>query len=212
MRDPRRCALDLLLHAVAHGGPGGARPRRARRAGGARGQPRALRGPQDQGGALPGRHNRQPQTHLQDNAEERPDQRIWPQEVQMPSRQAQRGRPAERGRQGVRRARAAHPRVQRPDLRARRRRLELRLPARRPEQPRDRRPFRRTAQGRRPGEGRLRDAGVPDIRHRGVPYGPRQRVRQREDRRDARRLRHRAVAVEEGVPVRQRGRRVDPRY
>lgn len=41
----------------------------------------------------------------------------------------------------------------------------------------------------------------------GHSAGPRQRVRQRKDRRDARRLRHRAVAVGEGVPVRQRGRR-----
>ena len=43
----------------------------------------------------------------------------------------------------------------------------------------------------------------------GHSAGPRQRVRQRKDRRDARRLRHRAVAVGEGVPVQQRGRRAD---
>lgn len=145
MRDPRRCAPGLLLHAVASGGPRAARPRRARRAGDARGQPRALRGPQDQVGALPGRHNRQPQAHLQDNAGERPEQCIWLHEVQMPCSAGPTRSTCRTWSPGARRARALHPCMQRPDLRARQRRLELRLPARRPEQPRDRRPFRRTA-------------------------------------------------------------------
>ena len=36
--------------------------------------------------------------------------------------------------------------------------------------------------------------------HRGIPHGPRQRVRQRRDRPDARGLRHREVAVGQGLP------------
>ena len=79
----------------------------------------------------------------------------------MPSRQVQRGRPAQCGGRAVRLARAAHPRVQRPHLRARRRRLELRLPAGRPGEPRDRRAFGGAAQGRRAGEGRVRDGRAP---------------------------------------------------
>lgn len=47
--------------------------------------------------------------------------------------------------------------------------------------------------------------------HRGIPHGPRQRVRQRRDRPDARGLRHREVAVGQGLPPRQRRRRVGRR-
>lgn len=47
--------------------------------------------------------------------------------------------------------------------------------------------------------------------HRGFPHGPRQRVRQRRDRPDARGLRRREVAVGQGPPPRQRRRRVDRR-
>lgn len=56
--------------------------------------------------------------------------------------------------------------MQRPHLRARRRRLELRLPAGRPGESRDRRAFGGAAQGRRSGESRVRDGRVPlsDIR------------------------------------------------
>ena len=169
MQDPRRCALDLLPHALARGRPEGARPDRARRARRARGEPRALRGAQDKGIARPGRDNGQLRAHLPDNEGERPDRRIRPEEAQMPPRKAQRSRPAERGGQAARRPRPAHPRAQRPRLRSGRRRLELRLPADRPAQPRDRGTFGRAAQGRRPGRGRARGAGVPDVRHRGVP-------------------------------------------
>ena len=135
---------------------------RTRRAAGAAGA-------QDKGIARPGRDNGQPRAHLPDNEGERPDRRIRPEEAQMPPRKAQRSRPAERGGQAARRPHPAHPRAQRPRLRSGRRRLELRLPADRPAQPRDRGTFGRAAQGRRPGRGRARGAGVPDVRHRGVP-------------------------------------------
>lgn len=49
--------------------------------------------------------------------------------------------------------------------------------------------------------------GFP-VRHPGLPHGPRKRVRQRLDRRDARGLRHREVPAGEGLPVRQRRDRV----
>ncbi len=97
--------------------------------------------------------------------------RLRTQEVQMPPQRAQRGRAAQRGGQALRRACAARLRVQRPDLRARRRRMELRLPARRPAQPRDRRALGGAAQGRRTGEGGVRDGRVPPVRHPGLPYG-----------------------------------------
>jgi len=44
-------------------------------------------------------------------------------------------------------------------------------------------------------------------RHRGIPHGPRQQVRQRRDRPDARGLRRREIAVGQGPPPRQRRRR-----
>ena len=47
--------------------------------------------------------------------------------------------------------------------------------------------------------------------HRGIPHGPRQRVRQRREQLDARGLRHRGVAVGQGPPPRQRRRRVGRR-
>lgn len=105
--------------------------------------------------------------------------------------------------------RAPHPYMQRPDLRARRGLVELRLPARRPLQQGDRRPLRRAQEGRPAGQAGVRDALHPDPGHRGVPHGPRQRVRQRRDRPDARGLRHREVAIGQGLPLRQRRRRVD---
>ena len=200
MRDPRRCALHLLLDAPPRRRPEIARPHRARRDRSARGQPWPLRRAQDKGGAVAGRHNRQSQAHLPDNEGKQPGQRVREQKVQASSRRAQRGRRAERGGEALRRPRAAHPRVQRLDLRARRRRLELRLPAGRPAQPRDNGTFRGAAQGCRPSEGGVRDARAPDVRHQGVPHGQGLRVRQREDRRDAGCLRHRAVAVEKGSP------------
>ena len=63
--------------------------------------------------------------------------------------------------------------------------------------------------GRPAGQVGVRDALLPDLGHRGLPHGPRQRVRQRRDRPDARGLRHREVAVGHGLPLRQRRRRVD---
>ena len=99
--------------------------------------------------------------------------------------------------------------MQRPDLRASRGLVELRLPARRPLQQGDRRPLRRAQEGRPAGQVGVRDALLPDLGHRGLPHGPRQRVRQRRDRPDARGLRHREVAIGQGLPLRQRRRRVD---
>lgn len=156
--------------------------RRARRARRARGQPRTLRGAQDKGGAVARRHNGEPQAHQQDNEGQRPEQSIQTQEVQRPSQQAQRGRPAESGRQELRRPVAAHARMSQPDERASHGRVELRLPAPRPREPRGRGAGNGAAQGRRPDEGGLRHARVPDIRHRDLPRRPRQRARQRRRR------------------------------
>ena len=75
----------------------------------------------------------------------------------------------------------------------------------------DRRPLRRARKGRPAGQAGVRDALLPDPGHRGIPHGPRQRVRQRRDRPDARGLRRREVAVGQGPPPRQRRRRVGRR-
>lgn len=64
MRDPRRCALDLLLHALEGRGAPRARPDRARRARRARGQRGPVRRAQDKGAAGAPRHSGQPQAHL----------------------------------------------------------------------------------------------------------------------------------------------------
>lgn len=87
-------------------------------------------------------------------------------------------------RQALRRARAPHPCRRRPDVRAHRAEVELRLPAGRPLQPRDRRALGRRQARLRPGEGGVRHRAP--VRHQGLPHGPRKRVRQRLDRRDAR--------------------------
>ena len=89
--------------------------------------------------------------------------------------------------------------------------MELLLPARRPPQQGDRRPLRRAREGRPAGQVGVRDALPPHLGHRGLPHGPRQRARRRRDRPDARGLRHREVAVGQGLPPRQRRRRVDRR-
>lgn len=67
----------------------------------------------------------------------------------------------------LRRPRAAGPRRVRPHLRARRRLVALRVPARRPLQPQDSRLLVRAAQGRAPREGGPLERGVPAHRHRG---------------------------------------------
>ena len=73
---------------------------------------------------------------------------IRQEEVQGAPRGGQRGRRAERRRARLRRQGAVHPYMQRLGLRARRGFVELRLPARRPLQRGDRRPLRRTEEGR----------------------------------------------------------------
>lgn len=102
---------------------------------------------------------------------ERLAERLRQEEIQGPSRQAQRGRCAQYRGAGLSGARPAHARVQRPDARARRRRMEPRLPAHRPAQPGNSGAFRRSKEERGPGRIGLRDPGFPDFRHRGAPYG-----------------------------------------
>lgn len=199
MRDPRRCALHLLLDAPPRRGPEAAHPIErdviaAHEASHGRYGARKIKAALSRAGITASRRR------ICRIMRETAWSRVREQKVQASSRRTQRGRRAERGGEALRRPRAAHPRVQRLDLRARRRRLELRLPAGRPAQPRDNGAFRGAAQGCRPSEGGVRDARAPDVRHQGVPYGQGLRVRQREDRRDARCLRHRAVAVEKGSP------------
>ena len=65
---------------------------------------------------------------------------------------------------------AAHPYMQRSDLRARRGLVELRLPARRPLQQGDRRPLRRAREGRPAGQAGVCDALLPHLGHRGLPH------------------------------------------
>ena len=104
-----------------------------------------------------------------DHEGERPLERVlWPRaERRRPPRPAAFG--GERPGKVLRRPRAAHPRRGRPRLRARRRLVVLRVPARRPLQPRDSRLLVRAAQGRAAGQGRLLERGVPAHRHRGLP-------------------------------------------
>lgn len=109
----------------------------------------------------------------------------------------------------LRRPRAAHPRRGRPRLRARRRLVVLRVPARRPLQPRDSRLLARAAQGRAAGQGRLFERGVPAHRHRGLPQRQGVGVLQRGCRRAALGLRNREVGLAPRQPLRQRGCRVD---
>ena len=100
--------------------------------------------------ASPGRSGRyrQPAPRLPHHEGERPGRRIRQEEVQGAPRGGQRGRRVERRRARLRRQGAVHPYMQRLGLRARRGVVELRLPARRPLQRGDRRPLRRTEEGR----------------------------------------------------------------
>lgn len=161
--------------------------------------PRRQQGPvrlaQDKGVAREVGRHRQPAPGPPHHEGERPGRRIRREEVQGAPRGGQRGRRAQRRRARLRRQGAAHPYMQRPGLSVRQGLVELRLPARRPLQQGDHRPLRRARGGRPAGQAGVRDALLPDLGHRGIPHGPRQRVRQRLDRPDARGLRHREVAV-----------------
>ena len=84
----------------------------------------------------------------------------------------------------------------------------LRVPARRPLQPRDSRLLVRAAQGRAAGQGRLLERGVPARRHRGLPRRQGVGVLQRGDRRAALGLRNRGAGVAPRRPLRRRGGRV----
>ena len=105
-------------------------------------------GVQDQGVAREVGRYRQPAPRLPHHEGERPGRRIRQEEVQGAPRGGQRGRRVERRRARLRRHGAVHPYMQRLGLRARRGVVELRLPARRPLQRGDRRPLRRTEEGR----------------------------------------------------------------
>ena len=119
---------------------------------GGRGGARRQQGPeriaQDQGVAREVGRYRQPAPRLPHHEGERPGRRIRQEEVQGAPRGGQRGRRVERRRARLRRQGAVHPYMQRLGLRARRGVVELRLPARRPLQQGDRRPLRRTEEGR----------------------------------------------------------------
>lgn len=100
---------------------------------------------------------------------------------------------------------AAHPSGLRPGLREGRCLMVVRLPARRPGQPADRRPFRGSRARHRPRAGRVRRAALPPDEHPGAPHGPRRRVRRRKDGAHARRVRYHAFPFQARQPVRQRG-------
>ena len=87
--------------------------------------------------------------------------------------------------------------------------LGVRVPAGRPGEQGHRRPFRRADPGCGPGAGRVRYPRLPADGRPGVPHRPGQRVRQHEDRRAARRVRHQKIAVTQGQTLRQRRGRVD---
>lgn len=100
---------------------------------------------------------------------------------------------------------AAHPSGLRPGLREGRCLMVVRLPARRPGQPADRRLFRGSRARHRPRAGRVRRAALPPDGHPGAPHGPRRRVRRRKDGAHARRVRYHAFPFQARQPVRQRG-------
>ena len=129
---------------VPKGGPDGGDGGR----GGARRQQGPERIAQDQDVAREVGRYRQPEPRLPHHEGERPGRRMRQEEVQGAPRGGQRGRRVERRRARLRRQGAMHPYMQRLGLRARRGVVELRLPARRPLQRGDRRPLRRTEEGR----------------------------------------------------------------
>lgn len=87
--------------------------------------------------------------------------------------------------------------------------MGVRVSAGRPGEQGHRRPFRRADPGRESGIGRVRHARLPADGRPGVPHRPWRRVRQHEDRRAVRRVRHQKIAVTQGQPLRQRRGRVD---
>lgn len=209
MQDTRRSQGHVLLDARASRGRKAARPDHRRRGRGPRGEVPRVRGPEDIDDAGETRHRGLEEAHLPNHEGERPGQRILEEEAPAFRLEAERGPAAEPARQALRRARAPHPCRRRPDVRAHRAEVELRLSAGRP--------LHRDIVGHSVGD--RRDSGLvkaafatvgfpPPVRHPGFPYGPRKRVRQRLDRRDARGIRHREVPAGEGLPVRQRRDRV----
>lgn len=63
--------------------------------------------------------------------------------------------------------------------------------------------------GREPSAECVLHARLPAGRRPGVPHRPGRRVRQHEDRRAARRVRHQRITAAQGQPLRQRRGRVD---
>ena len=139
-RDELVAGDDAALEDLNVGGDGGR--------GGARRQQGPERIAQDRGVAREVGRYRQPAPRLLHHEGERPGRRIRQEEVQGAPRGGQRGRRVERRRARLRRQGAMHPYMQRLGLRTRRGVVELRLPARRPLQRGDRRPLRRTEEGR----------------------------------------------------------------
>ena len=109
----------------------------------------------------------------------------------------------------VRRLRPTHASGEGPDVCEGRQRVGVRVSAGRPGEQGHRRPFRRADPGRESGIGRVRHARLPADGRPGVPHRPWRRVRQHEDRRAVRRVRHQKIAVTQGQPLRQRRGRVD---
>ena len=147
-----------------------------------------------------GRHRVQ-ETYRQHHARTGHDERVRAQTVQTAQDAGRRGQAREPVGPRVRRLRPAHAPGGRSHLCPRRRRPGVRVPAGRPGGPGHRRPFRRADPGREPGIGRVRHARLPADGCPGVPHGPWKRVRQPENRRAARRVRHQKIPFPQGQPL-----------
>ena len=197
MQNTGRSPLHLLLDdRTSRSRAGG--PDRRRRARGPARQPRTLRRQEDQGRAgAEGRHRVQ-ETYRQHHARTGHDEHVRAQAVQTARDAGRRGEAREPVGPRVRRLRPAHAPGERPYLREGRQRVGVRVLAGRPGGQGHRRPFRRADPGRGPGIGRVRHARLPAGGRPGVPHGPWKRVRQHEDRRAARRVRHQKIAISQG--------------
>ena len=162
MRDTKRSQGHVLLGARASRGRKAARPDHRRRGQGSRGGVPRVRGPEDKDDAGEARHRGLEEAHLPNHDGERPGQRVLEEEAPAFRLEVEQGPAADPARQALRRARAPHPCRRRPDVRAHRAEVELRLPAGQPPpQPRDRRALGRRPARPRPGEGGVRHRGVP---------------------------------------------------
>ena len=200
MQDTGRSPLHLLLddRASRDGACGSDRRRRAR---GLARQPRTLRRQEDQG--RPGKEGgvTASRRRIGNIMREQGMTSAYARRRSEPHRtRVNEARPANLPTPRVRRLRPARASGWRPGVCEGRERMGLRVPAGRPGGQGHRRPFRRTAPGRKPGIGRVRHPRLPADGRPGVPHRPGQRVRQHEDRRAARRVRHQKIAVAQGQP------------